>query len=101
MNYYANDEQRVRLVAGLRDLADFLDQNPDVPAPWEADLLVFPPEASDAEMFAEIDSIAELIGSDASDNGSPHGHYSAVRSFGPVHYRAVAIPYRARKNRGE
>ena len=35
MNYYANDEQRVRLVAGLRDLADFLDQNPDVPAPWE------------------------------------------------------------------
>src|SRR5260370_22065911 len=101
MNYYANDEQRVRLVAGLRDLADFLDQNPDVPAHWEADLLVFTPEASDAEMFAEIDSIAELIGSDASDNGSPHGHYSAVRSFGPVHYRAVAIPYRARKNRGE
>jgi hypothetical protein len=34
MNYYANDEQRVRLVAGLRDLADFLDQNPDVPTPW-------------------------------------------------------------------
>ena len=101
MNYYANDEQRVRLVAGLRDLADFLDRNPDLPAPWEADLLVFPPEASDAEMFAEIDSIAELIGSDASDSGSLNGHYSAVRSFGPVQYRAVAIPYRARKKRGE
>ena len=71
MNYYANDEQRVRLVAGLRDLADFLDQNPDVPAPWEADLLVFPPEASDAEMFAEIDTIAELIGSTASDERQP------------------------------
>ena len=63
MNYYANDEQRVRLVAGLRDLADFLDRNPEVPAPRGTNLLVFPPEASDAEMFAEIDAIAELIGS--------------------------------------
>jgi hypothetical protein len=97
MNYYANDEQRVRLVAGLRDLADFLDQNPDVPVPWETDLLVFPSEASDAEIFAEIDTIAELIGSTASDEGSPRGHYSTVRDFGPVRYRAIAIPYRARK----
>ena len=101
MNYYANDEQRVRLIAGLRDLADFLDQNPDVPVPRRADLLVFPPEASDAEMFAEIDTIAELIGSTASDADSPRGHYSAVRDFGPVQYRAVAIPYSARDKGGE
>ena len=100
MNYYANDEERVRLIAGLRDLADFLDQNPDVPAPRRADVLVFPPEASDAEMFAEIDTIAELIGSTASDADSPRGHYSAVRNFGPVQYRAVAIPHSARDNEG-
>ncbi len=60
MNHYANDEQRVRLIAGLRDLAVFLEQNPDVPAPSRADLLIFPPEASDAEMFAEIVSIQAL-----------------------------------------
>lgn len=96
MNYYANDEQRVRLIAGLRDLADFLDRDPDVPVPRRADLLVFPPEASDAELFAEIDTIAELIGSTASDADSPRGHYSAVRDFGPVRYRAIAIPYNAR-----
>ncbi len=101
MNYYANDEQRVRLIAGLRDLADFLDQNPDVPVPRGADLLVFPPEASDAEMFAEIDTIAELIGWTASDADSPRGHYSAVRDFGPVQYRAIAIPYNARDKGGE
>lgn len=101
MNYYANDEQRIRLIAGLRDLADFLDQNPAVPAPWETSLLVFPPEASDAEMFAEVDIIAGLIGSTASDDGSPNGHYSAVRSFGSVQYRAIAIPHRARKKGGE
>jgi len=95
MNYSSNDEKRVRLIAGLRGLADFLDQNPGVPVPWGTDVLVFPAEASDAEMFAEIDTIAELIGSTASDADSPHGHYSAVRDFGPVQYRAVAIPNRA------
>jgi hypothetical protein len=100
MNYYANDAARVRLIAGLRDLADFLDQNPEVPVPWGTDVLVFPAEASDAEMFAEIDTIAKLIGSTASDADSPRGHYSAVRSFGPVQYRAVAIPHSARDNEG-
>jgi hypothetical protein len=100
MNYYGNDEERVWLIAGLRDLANFLDQNPDVPVPWRPEVLVFPTEASDSEMFAEIDTIAELIGSDASDAESPRGHYSAVRTFGPVQYRAVAIPHSARDNEG-
>jgi hypothetical protein len=101
MNYYGNDEERVRMIAGLRDLANYLDQNPEVPVPWRADVLVFPTEGSDAEMFAEIDAIAELIGAAASDVDSPHGHYSAVRDFGPVHYRAVAIPHSARNNEGD
>ena len=43
MSYYANSEERARLIAGLRDLAEFLDQNPQVPAPRSTDLLVFPP----------------------------------------------------------
>jgi hypothetical protein len=102
MNYQGNDKERVRLIAGLRDLANFLDQNPGVPVPYRTDMLVFPAEASDTEMFAEIDSIAELIGSVASDAGSPSGHYSAIRDFGPVQYRAVAIPRSVRSHeRGE
>ena len=96
MNHYANSEERAALIAGLRDLADFLDQNPQVPAPRRTDLLVFPPDGTDAEMFAEIDAIAQRIGTTASDVGSPAGHYSAVRDFGPVQYRAVAIPQAAR-----
>ena len=96
MSYYANSEERAELIAGLRHLADFLDQDPQVPAPRSTDLFVFPPDGSDAEMFAEIDVIAELIGTTASDTGSPAGHYSAVRGFGPVQYRAVAIPNSAR-----
>jgi hypothetical protein len=97
MNYYANDEERVRLIAGLRDLAEFLDQNPQVPSPRYTSLLVFPPTGPDAEMFAEVDVIAREIGVTASDADSPAaGHYSAVRDFGPVQYRAVAIPHSAR-----
>jgi hypothetical protein len=100
MNYYADGKQRIWLIAGLRDLADYLEHNPRVPAPPRAHVLVFPAEASDAEMFAEIDAIAELVGSTASGADSPHGHYSAVRNFGPVQYRAVAIPHSARKREG-
>jgi len=94
---YANSEERTGLIAGLRDLADFLDRNPDVPAPLSTVVYLFPLDGTDAEMFAEIDVIAESIGATASD-ASPRGHYSAVRNFGPVQYRAVAIPNRTRDN---
>jgi hypothetical protein len=98
MSYYANPQERTRLIAGLRDLADFLDENPQIPAPRRTDMLVFPPVGTDAEMFAEIDAIAERIGITASDADSPSGYYSAARNFGPVEYRAVAIPNAARDN---
>jgi hypothetical protein len=101
MNYYASNEERARLIAGLRDLAEFLDRNPAVPAPYRADMFVFPPVGSDAEMFAEIDAIAEQIGTTASDADSPSRHYSAYRNFGPVQYRAVAIPRSARDKNGK
>ena len=96
MSHYANSYERSGLIAGLRNLAEFLAQNPQVPAPRRIDLLVFPPDGSDTEMFAEIDVIAAEIGATATDVDSPAGHYSAVRDFGPVQYRAVAIPHAAR-----
>jgi hypothetical protein len=99
MSYHANSEERGRLAAGLRELADFIDQNPEVPMPWRADVIVAPAEGTDAEMFAEIDAIAAQIGTTASDADSPRGHYSAVRDFGPVQYRAVAIPHSARDDK--
>jgi hypothetical protein len=98
MSYYANSDERSGLIAGLRELAEFLDQNPQVPAPCLTDLLVFPPYGSDAQMFAEFDVIAERIGATASAADSPAGHYSAVRDFGPVQYRALAIPQAARND---
>lgn len=96
MSYYANPEERDRLIAGLRELAEFLDQNRQVPTPRYTDVLFFPAEGADAEMFAEIDTIAEQIGVTASRNDDPASHYIAYRDFGPVQYRAVAIPQSAR-----
>ena len=96
MSYYANSEERAGLIAGLCDLAEFLDENPAVPVPRRTDMLVFPPVGSDEEMFAEIDVIAGQIGTTASDADSTAGHYSAYRDFGPVQYRAIAIPHSAR-----
>ena len=98
MSYCANPDERARLINGLHDIADFLDQNPDVPAPRYAEVIVLPARASNAEMFAEIDVIARQIGATASDVDSPAGHYSAARDFGPVRYRAVAIPTRDDEN---
>ena len=87
---YANSDERSRLIAGIRALAAFLQDHPDVPvAPW-ADVYVFPPRGTDEQMRAEIDQIAARIGT-AVTHDADHGHYTASRHFGPVQYRAVAI----------
>lgn len=86
---YANSTERQALIRGLRALADYLESNPDVPAPSYGDVFVFPPDGTDAEKYAEIDVIAAQIGE------TPEivcGHYVVSRFFGPVQYRAVAIP---------
>lgn len=90
MSHYDNPERRARLVAGLRALAEYIESRPDVPAPWSADVMVFPTPGSNAEMCAEIDAIGSRIGTES--RWTPGGHYTASRWFGPVEYRAVAIP---------
>jgi hypothetical protein len=88
---YADSTERAALIFGLRELAGFLESNPDVPAPAYTDLLVFPPPAPDAEKRRQIDVIASRIGSVA-ETFSAYRHYQTSRRFGPVEYRAVAIP---------
>jgi hypothetical protein len=90
MTYYADSTERARLTAGLRDLAAFLENSPDAPAPRWADVMVFPHNSSDEENRAEIDAIAARIGTEPQ---TVCGHYIASRRFGPVEYRAVAIPH--------
>jgi hypothetical protein len=87
---YANADERGRLIAGLRALADFLQDHQDVPAPRWAYVYVFPPRGADEQMRAEIDQIAARIGAEPTDDAA-YGHYAAACLFGPVQYRAVAI----------
>ena len=54
---YASQEERDRLIDGLRALAQFLHDRPDVPAPRYVDVLVFPLKGTNEEERAEIDVI--------------------------------------------
>jgi len=88
---YANISQRAALIGGLRALADYLEFNPEVPAPIYSDVFTFPPDADWAGMRAEIDTIAARLG--VTGHKTSGGQYVATRSFGPIEYRAVAIPH--------
>ncbi len=92
---YANAAERRGLIGGLRALADFLEGSPEVPAPIWADVTVFP-TGTDAEMRTEIEKTAAFIGAGIDDQSASLRHYTTSRFFGPVQYRAVAIPERAR-----
>jgi hypothetical protein len=89
---HAEAGERRSLIAGLRALATFLEDHPDVPSPRWADVMVFPADCTDHEAQVEVDTIAALIGSDVHDETANQGHYTTSRGFGPVEYRAVAIP---------
>lgn len=93
---YADAEQRRNLIAGLRSLADFLEENPGVPAPRWANVMVFPTGTSEREAFEEVDAIAALASGRIDNRTTNHGNYTAARDFGPVQYRAVVIPASSR-----
>lgn len=81
---------RAEFIAGLRRLADFLAANPKVPVPSTGADIIVHALGSDDEQRAAIDRIAALIDRPASDGD----HYTTTRDFGPITYRAVAIPER-------
>ncbi len=93
---YANPARRPGVIRGLRQLAALLESCPGIPAPYTLDVLVFPPDGTDTDICAEVDRIAALLGVAVQDATAQHAHYTASKSFGPVTYRAVAIPSRIR-----
>ena len=95
MSYYANRAERLKLIAGLLALAEFLTENEEVPAPKCIDVMVFPHESDDDADCREVERIAALIG--ATTQTSKAGHYLTSRAFGPVEYRAIAIPTNKRE----
>ena len=93
-----NAQDRAALVAGLRELADFLASHPDVPVPesyHEHTITLFPGGGTDDEKRVGVDAAASALGVAAGD-ADGCGHYRAERAFGPVVYRAVMISSAAR-----
>ncbi|RBQ16937.1 hypothetical protein DP939_28185 [Spongiactinospora rosea] len=86
------NDHRTALISGLRDMADFLHDNPDIPVPRsDVSVLHFPARSEDAEMCAQVDHIAALLDSAIDQEDAAYGHYSTGIRFGPVEYRAVAV----------
>ncbi|MGC5010161.1 hypothetical protein ACLQ2R_05310 [Streptosporangium sp. DT93] len=83
-------DHRAAIIAGLRDLAVFLEANPAVPVPVFPKLLYFA-AGTDPDMCAEIDAIAEVLGTGIDPGDIDYGHYRTVRAFGPVQYSAVGV----------
>ena len=88
---------RAQTIAGLRALADFLENNPSVPVrELGADYTVFARREDDAAERTEIDSIARALGEIPTDDTRDGGHYTVSKTFGRVTYSAVHVPARRR-----
>jgi hypothetical protein len=88
---------RTAVITGLRDIADFLDTNPDIPTPSTSVIVYyFADGASDHDARAKVDQIAAYLGATIDPEPLRHGHYQTHITFGPVTYRTVAISSEAR-----
>lgn len=90
-------DPRAALIAGLRDMADFLETNPDIPAPDSLPVLhYFPDGQTDADKRTGVDKIAAYLGSSIDLGYIKYGHYVTGIAFGPIRYQAIAITTEAR-----
>ncbi|MCP9947324.1 DUF6197 family protein [Actinomadura madurae] len=82
-------DKRAAMVAGLRELADFIEARTDLPVP-NSTKFVHHPDGTDEEERAEVDRIARILGAEPEASAGGH-HYLVTRRFGPVAFEAVAI----------
>jgi hypothetical protein len=90
---------RAQTISGLRELADFLEANPSVPVDehgwsFQPYLGVSENAETDQSQRAEVDQIAQVLGTPVSDDRARGGHYFASRTFGRITYKALHIPAR-------
>ena len=92
MKLYTTDlGARGRFIRALRDLADYLDQNPAIPVPKTGETVTVHASPADDGGRAQVDHIAALLNASIRDETARGGHYWAVRQFGPIGYEIAAI----------
>jgi hypothetical protein len=88
---------RTQTINGLRALADFLQDNPQIPVrEYGVDYTYFARRDDDAAERAEIDHIARALGETVADETGDGGHYAVYKRFGRITYGAVHVPTRSR-----
>ncbi|MFC4535292.1 hypothetical protein [Sphaerisporangium dianthi] len=87
----AHTPDRLAYINGLRDLADFLDTNPDIPTPEGMVTAYCFPHGTDEDIRAQVDQVARLLGSDIDPYEHVLDHYSTRITFGVAEYKAVGL----------
>jgi len=87
---------RQALIQGLRDLAAFLHDNPDLPVNGWQEIAYCVHGDGDAAGLANLAGIAAAAGVDVTDTGgapvtADTTHFEAKVRFGPIVYRATYI----------
>ena len=91
MSFTTDPGIRQAFITGLRALADYLDQHPAVPVPRYGTEVHLSAASTDDGGCTQVDQFARQLGITPPQAVSYSGHYEAVRSFGPVGYRMIAI----------
>jgi hypothetical protein len=82
---------RSQYIAGLRELADFLDAHPNVPVPRYGTTITVNADSTDDGGKAQVDAASRQLGAPVHDDTEDSGHYSTIRAFGRIGYDVVAI----------
>ncbi len=82
---------RTAFIQGLRELADFLTVNPNMPVRDTVEIQVCAAGATDDERRAFVDRAALAMGVEAFDPHNEGQHWQAGLRFGPIHLFALAI----------
>jgi hypothetical protein len=96
----AAPELRAAFIAGLVDLACFLEAHPELPVQLYGQEITLhagyelPCDGTWEGALRALDAFAAAVGATVTETGG--GHYRASRSFGPITYGAVAISPQAR-----
>ena len=91
MSFTTDPAIRQAFITGLRNLADDHDQHPTVPVPRYGTEVYLSAASTDTGGCAQVRQFARQLGITPPANISYSGHYEAVRAFGPVGYRMIAI----------
>jgi hypothetical protein len=92
MMLFATDPAtRQAFITGLRALADYLDRHQAVPVPRYGHEIHLSADRADHGGCGQVNEFARQLGVAAPQSINAHGHYHAVRLFGPVGYGMAAI----------